>query len=90
MIHYECDKCGRMLDADDPNRYAVRIEVFAAAAPLEIPPADLARDPTAEIRKLIDQLSRTDADEIEDQTYRRFRFDLCRDCQRRYLAAPMG
>jgi hypothetical protein len=34
-------------------------------------------------------LQRTDPDQAEDQVYRRFRFDLCADCQRRYLARPL-
>ena len=90
MIRYECDKCGRRLDADDPHHFIVKIEVYAAATPLDISPDDLARDHGEEIRRLIQQMSEADPDEIEDRTYRRFRFDLCGECQRAFLTAPLG
>ncbi len=90
MIRFECDTCGASLGANDANRFIVRIEAFAAAGPLEFTADDLRADATSEIRKLIDQLHMADADEIEDQTYRSMRFDLCAACHRAYLKDPLG
>ena len=36
MIRYECDKCGARMVANDPKRYIVRLEVYAAAGPVEL------------------------------------------------------
>jgi hypothetical protein len=90
MIHYVCDKCGKRLDAREDHRFIVNIEVFAAESSMELTKEDLDRDHRAEMQKLIDQLARANPDDIEDQTYRRFRFDLCTTCHRRYLADPIA
>jgi hypothetical protein len=89
-IRYACDRCGRRLEADDPNRFVVKIEVFAAADPLTITDEDLARDHRGEIARLVRQLDRMTPDDVEDQTYRAFRYDLCPACHKAYLAAPLG
>ena len=90
MIRYRCDKCGCSMTANDPRRFIVKLEVYAAAAPLEFNERGLVKDHTEEINHLVEQLSNADPDEIEDQTYRALRFDLCRDCQRRLLQRPLG
>jgi hypothetical protein len=66
------------------------VEVFAAADHLTITEEDLKRDHTAEIARLVDQLDRMDPDTVEDQVYRAFRFDLCRDCHRAYVRDPIS
>ena len=88
-IRYACDRCGRQLEPDDPGRFVVKVEVFAAADPLTITEEDLKRDHRAEIARLIDQLERMDPDEVEDQVYRSFRFDLCRQCHEAYIRSPI-
>ena len=90
MIRYRCDKCGCTMTANDPRRFILKMEVYAAAAPIEFNESDAGRDHTAEIRRLVEQLSNADPDEIEDQTYRSLRFDLCRECQRGFLQRPLG
>ena len=89
MIRYKCDICGKELAATGTGRYIVQVEVYAAESPIEFTEQDLGRDTRAEMRDLIDQLSRANPDDIEDQTYRRFRFDLCAACQRDYLKNPL-
>ena len=89
-IRYDCDMCGIRLGPNDSDRYIVKIEAFAAAGPLEIAEDDLAQDPSAALTELIDDLKSADPNEIEDQTYRSFRFDLCPTCHRRYLKDPLG
>ena len=90
MIRYRCDKCGCDMTANDPRRFIVKLEIFAAAAPLEFNENDLAKDHTEGINRLLEQLANADPDEIEDQTYRTLRFDLCRECQRKLLERPLG
>jgi len=82
--------CGRLLSPESAERYVVRIEAFAAEGPLEITAEDLARNHREEIRRLIEQLSRMPLDQVEDQVYRAFRFDLCRGCHAVYLSDPLG
>lgn len=90
MIRYQCDNCGAALQANDHQRFIVKLEAFAAAGPVELTPEDLARDRSDEINQVIDQLNDADPDEIEDQTYRVLKFDLCGSCHRTLLSDPLG
>lgn len=85
-----CDGCGATLLLDSDVRYVLRIEGFAAYDPLELTRDDLKRDFRAEMRALLESLSRLSAEEAQDQVYRSFRFDLCPECWRRYLGDPIG
>jgi hypothetical protein len=89
VLHLTCDLCGRALLAEEPVRYEVRIQVYAAYDPLELTPDDLSQDHRAEIRALLRQLEDMDPQEVEDSVYKEFRFDLCMACQRRYLRRPL-
>lgn len=89
MDHLTCDLCGKPLLATEPARYEVRIQVYAAYDPLELTPDDLARDPRAEIRALLEKLEHMDPQEVEESVYKEFLFDLCMGCQKRYLLAPL-
>ena len=90
MIRYECDRCGQGLGANDAGRFIVKMEVYAAAGPVEFTAENLARDHEADMQQVLRQLQDANPDEIEDQTYRCLRFDLCRNCQRRLLENPLG
>ena len=76
------------MTADDPGRYIIKVEAFAAAGPLEISEEDLAKDHTQQIKDLIESLRAQDADSIEDSVYRAFRYDLCAQCHRKFLQQP--
>jgi hypothetical protein len=89
MDNSTCDMCGKMLLADEDTRYIVRIEVFAAYDPLELTAADIATDRAAELARLLEVLKNTDAETLEAQVYKSFRFDLCPACQKKYLAQPL-
>ncbi|HNQ24151.1 MAG TPA: hypothetical protein PKK06_13775 [Phycisphaerae bacterium] len=89
MIRYECDKCGAPLHANDPRRFIVKIEVYAAAGHIELDPEQTV-DADAALKEVIEQLARANPDEVEDQTYRCLRFDLCDACRRQLLARPLG
>ena len=88
MIRYECDRCGLAMGANDPRRFIVKLEVYAAAGHVDLTP-DLHADPQREMDEIIKSLSVADPDEVEDQTYRCLRFDVCDACRRRLLANPL-
>ncbi len=88
MIHYSCDLCGKDLPAGS-SRYTVRIEVFAAAE-ADASEADLLNKPDEIIQQMLEKMEQMSLKEIEDGNYRIFRYDLCRQCQLRYLADPLS
>ena len=89
MIRYECDKCGVAIGANDPQRFIVRFEIFAAAGHVDLD-AVTSGHPGHELEEVVKELARADPDEIEDQTYRSFRFDVCDACRRELLRRPLG
>ncbi len=90
MIRFECDRCKTSLSANDARRFIVRIEAYAAAGPVDLSADALEKDHSESIRRIIEQLNGADPDDVEDQTYRGFRFDLCTECHRAFLAKPLG
>jgi hypothetical protein len=90
MIHYTCDMCSKPLLADEDTRYVVKVEVYAAYDPLEITDADLAEDKSEEVQELLEQMADMDAEQLEDQVHKTFRFDLCPACQARYVQDPLS
>ena len=89
MIRYVCDRCGAALGANDSGRYILRMEIFAAAGPVELD-LDSTRDPKQELSNVIRSLAAADPNDVEDRTYRSFRFDLCDSCRRELIARPLG
>ncbi len=89
MADFCCDMCGKPLLVDSDVRYVLKIEVFAAYDPMEVTAEDLKHDHLEEIRELAERLGRAEAAELEDQVYKRFQFDLCPRCQKRYLKQPL-
>ena len=89
MIRYACDRCGCRLEPNDPRRYIVRMEIYAAVGNIEID-TKKGGDEGERVSDVLAQLSRANPDEVEDQTYRRFRFDLCAGCHRRFLDNPLA
>lgn len=89
MIRYECDMCGAHLQANDLRRFIVKMEIYAAAGPIELDPKSLV-DTEGELNTILKHLEKADPDEIEDQTYRSFRFDVCDACRRKLLQKPLG
>ncbi|MHC5109243.1 MAG: hypothetical protein ACYTHJ_05135 [Planctomycetota bacterium] len=89
MIRYECDKCGSTLGANDPHRFIVKLEVFAAAEHVQLDDREAA-DVSSELDQVIEVLRNANPDDIEDRTYRSFRFDVCDRCRRILLDRPLG
>ncbi len=88
MIRYECDKCGVAMKANDPKRFIVRLEIYAAAGHVDLD-EEAAGAPREGFREIVRQLAKADPDEVEDQTYRLLRFDVCDTCRRELLARPI-
>jgi len=90
VIRYRCDGCELDLKRDGSNHFIVKIEAFAAAGSLEFTEEDLKRDHAADMEMIIRDLACTPPDEIEDQVYRSFRYDLCPQCHRAFLRNPIA
>ncbi len=83
-----CDRCGKAIAKDD-LRYIAKIEVYAAYDPLEITFEDLRRDHTGEIEKLLQQCEGLTEEELMRDVHVQFQYDLCRACQKAYVACPL-
>ena len=89
MIHFTCDMCGKPLLTDEDVRYVVKVEVYAAYDPMEVTEDDLDENHLGAMSEIIEQMEGMDPDELEDQVYKSFRFDLCPACHQRYLEDPL-
>jgi hypothetical protein len=88
MITHICDRCGKPIEKG-ALRYIARIQVYAASEPLEITLDDLRRDHREETDTLLRQCAGMTEEELMRDVYVEFQFDLCRACQRAYLAEPL-
>ena len=88
MITHICDRCGRPIQQGQ-LRYTARIQVFAAADPLEITLDDLMRDTGREIDRLLQQCEALSEEELMRDVFVQFQFDLCRGCQKAYVTDPL-
>ncbi len=83
-----CDRCGRPLDAREV-RFVAKIQVFASPGPIVVEPGDLIHGHRDEIAALIRQCEGMTEEELMKDVFVEFKFDLCRRCQRDYIANPM-
>ena len=71
--------------------YIVRVDVFAEPS---VPPTTADEIDEADTENamgtLIDQMKGMSADELQDDVHRRFEYPVCRACQRKVLANPLG
>ena len=89
MITHICDRCGRPIEKGQ-LRYTAKIEVFAAADPLEITLDDLLRDSRREMDALLEQCEHLTEEQLMRDVYVKFEFDLCRSCQKSYVTDPLS
>lgn len=84
-----CDLCRRKIPPH--AHYIVRIDVFADPA---MPPVSAeeveALDFDKTLAELLEQMKHLSAQELQDQVHRRFEYRICRACQIRFLANPLG
>jgi len=85
-----CKMCGRRIH-DNRGHYIVRIEVFASGSPPEKRIFLNGGENFEEnVNKLLAEIAETDPQELEDDVYKFFKFDLCRPCQREYIKNPFN
>ena len=84
-----CDLCDRLISPH--GHYIVRVDVFADP---DMPPVTSEEmeevDYQQAMAELLEQMKNMSADDLQDQVHRRFEFKLCRPCQMRFLANPLG
>ena len=84
-----CDLCGATLPVH--ASYVVRIDVFADPS---VPPTSVEQlagaDFDQQVSDLLEQMKGMSADDLQDDVHRRFEYRICRPCQRRFLANPLG
>jgi len=87
MLHFSCDLCGKPLNDE---RFVVKLEVYPAFDPDDIDEDVLDADHLAEISELIEEMELTG--EIPEDTCqpKQYRFDLCHNCQMKYVKDPLG
>jgi len=71
--------------------YIVRIDVFADPSMPAMTSEQIAEmDFDAELEHLLDEMKDLSADDLLDQVHRNFEYRICRPCQIRFLANPLG
>lgn len=89
MFHFICDRCGKGLLIGEDVRYEVTIEIKSAYDPMEITRDDLNKDFNEEILNLLNKMKHKTQQELEDEVYKLFKFDLCMECQKELLKNPL-
>jgi hypothetical protein len=89
MITHICDRCARPIEKGQ-LRYVAKIQVLAAADPLEITLEDLLSDTRREMDALLAQCEELSEEELMRDVYVKFEFDLCRACQKFYITDPLS
>lgn len=64
--------------------YEIRIDIYAKGGPVEITKEDLEKDHIAEMKKLLCQMDKMDVQELTDEVWERYRFDLCQECRKEF------
>jgi hypothetical protein len=86
----QCRRCGRPVQPGRGDLYVVSILAVADPWPPVFTADDLALDVGAEIRRLIAQAGRLDAQQARDQVYRQTILHLCTSCYQRWIEDPTG
>jgi hypothetical protein len=87
MLHFSCDLCGQQLN---DRRFVVRAEVFPVFDPEEIGEDDLDVDNLQEVAQVIEEMESTGESKLDDIEPKSFRFDLCPECQQKFIKDPLN
>ena len=90
MLHITCDLCGKELLPGEDHRFVVKMEVFAAHDPAEITEADLDEDHMEAVSQLLRDMEDNLADPDLEPAHQKFRYDLCPDCQKKFVRDPLS
>lgn len=66
--------------------FEIRIDIYAKGGPVEITKEDLQKDHIKEMKKLIEAMAKMDEQELTDEVWESYRFDLCQDCRKEFHA----
>lgn len=84
-----CDLCNASLPPH--GFYIVRIDVFAEPSMPAVSSEELEEmDLEQTMRTLLKQMKHMSAEELQDQIYQRFQYRICTECQKKFLANPLG
>ncbi|MDI6732483.1 MAG: hypothetical protein QME51_00410 [Planctomycetota bacterium] len=89
MFNLICDRCGRGLLINEDVRYEVTVEIKSAYDPMEITDEDLRRNFTKDLARLLKVMEDKTEEELQDEVYKIFRFDICLQCQKELLKNPL-
>lgn len=87
MMHCTCDHCGKELRLDEEKRYVVKIEITLAEPVGGLTEEDLDEDHLEAVSQI---LKEAEEDGDLEEPRRTFRYDLCHDCQRRFVRDPLA
>jgi hypothetical protein len=90
VIHYSCDRCKRIIDSQDELRFVVRMEVRAAMDMSETDDDHDDRDHLLEVHEILETMDDLEDDVVAEDIYQQLKFDLCPECYRRFMKAPVG
>ena len=90
MIHFTCDRCKRVIDAEQELRYVVRMEIEAVMDPIHEGEPQDDRDHLLEIDEILERVDASESDVIDDDIYQKRRYDLCPQCYRKFVANPLA
>lgn len=87
--HLTCDICHGRIAAH--GHYLVRIEVYADPSVPEMTAEEVEElDFEATMKQLMEEMKGFSAEELMDQVHRRFDYRICRGCQAKFIANPLG
>ena len=81
MIQYLCDRCGMEIPQTQ-TRFSLKMELFASQENLYFSESDLQKDLRAEMDELIRQMEQMDPEQLNDEVYVRYEFDVCGSCRK--------
>jgi hypothetical protein len=90
MLHVTCDLCGKELRPGEDHRYVVKIEAYAVHDPAEITEADLEEDHMEAVSQILRDIEESEASAELEDPYRKFRYDLCSDCHKKFVQNPLA
>jgi hypothetical protein len=90
MIHFTCDRCKRVIDAEQELRYVVRMEIEAVMDPVHEEEPQDDRDHLLEIDEILERVDASESDALGDDIYQKRRYDLCPQCFRKFNNNPLA
>ena len=85
-----CRRCGALLTPGRGDFYVVEVEAYAENSPPVITAEDMAKDHTAEMKRLAEQMKELSEQEMMDMVHRRMSFFLCGPCYKVWIENPTG